>query len=300
MSHPERELPEDTYFNTDAEWEALAKEKEAKPNRVDRRLAMAELAVMTLPYANKIRSLFFGGAPRPKSKEKGGYPFTDVTHPLKNGGSVRNLGLRHSLGDLSIDQKHLAAAIDEADVVLLEGGQGDDEDYFSKLRNYAAKKGKTVYDIDNKRQFLMEMQNELSVGVPALIGAVGAVDDFKWGEKPEMQITRKGSRRNFLRGVAAASALAHLPVYIPDDGMKEYTPNQISYVVDGRTVKMLRHLREIIPEYPGKKILVMTGNTHALGIEYYNQHQDEFATKKAVYGVTYEPIYGLDKKKLTD
>lgn len=287
----------DDFFATEEEREALAKAKEPRPEKIDRRVAMAEVTALTFPFLNHIRSIFTPSKRR-EAKEKGAYPYTDVTHTPEGGGTIRNLGVRHTDADLRIDGKHIAEAINAADVVLMEGGQHDDN-YFGKLRTYAAKKGKAVYDIDNKRQFLIEAQHELSLSIPACIGAVGAGDDFKWDGKPEMQITRKGNRRNFLRGVAAVSLAAHLPTYVPNDGAEQYPSHQVSYIVDGRTVKMLKHVREIIPQYRGKNILIITGNTHAMGFEYYAKHRKEFARKRAIYDATYEPVYGLQPKKLS-
>lgn len=291
----------DEYFSSDAERSAAEKSKEQQPKKVDRRVAMAELGVMMAPFAMYMRSIF-GGTSKERPETNEHYDLTDAGHPLQNGkGSYRNLGIYHTQEALERDQKHIAAAIDEADIVLLEGGQDSDEvNYFSQLRDYAKKKGKTIYDIDDKRMGLIEVQQGLAIGIPGAIGVAGAVDDLKWADKPDMQITRKGSRRNFLRGIAAVGAAAYIPTHVPTGDAKQYPAYDITYIADGRTVKMLTSVHEIAALNPDKKIVSITGNMHALGIEHYLAHDDQYQAKKAVYDVTYEPLYGKDKKKITD
>lgn len=268
--------------------------------KVNRRTAFAEFALMIAPFANQIRGLIAGRPPRPQNAEKEKYPLTDVTHELKDGGSLRNIGVRHTSEDMKIDKEFLEKAIDGAEVVLLEGGERE-ENFFRLLRDYAESKGKIVYDIDHHRRQLLETQYQMSLMVPAGIGAINGIDDFaNHDEQADTLMTRQGSRRNFLRGAAAAAGLLHLPTYIGSGkgGTEPYPSHRVSYVIDGRTVKMVTNLKEIEREYSGKKIVSITGYTHADGIEYYNKHPELYAARKAIYDKTYEPVYGLPKKRL--
>ena len=62
-----------------------------------------------------------------------------------------------------------------------------------------------------------------------------------------------------------------------------------SFIIDGRTIHMLKNIEKVIKENPNKKILVLSGDTHARGFEAYLKQKNRtlYHFKKKVYNILF-------------
>lgn len=228
---------------------------------------------------------------------RGPYPYQDVELTLSNGTTVRNLGVAHVEEEFRFSGDHIEQAIRDTDVVFLEGPivSYDAPGYFRSRAEYALDQGKIVYDIDAYK--FIQLSIDIQSGAKNLFAFTGGLALGVEAAGTMADVIKDGGllRRTFFRGIGYYGALTMLPsssyavsqVVHPDG----YPAPDVSFVVDARTILMLDHMTHIAEKHPGKKLLVISGDMHARGYNYYRSSAAAhtlYESKKAIY----EGIYG--------
>lgn len=216
------------------------------------------------------------------------YSLTDVEHRLGNGAVWRNLGVRHTPEDLILHAAHLKAAIKGADIVLVEAPSvhSPTTSYFGRLADWAACQWKKVVSIDDnlrepKVTLLLALQSIL--GLSSIISAHQRVFEYDKAQDGLLGRFSWGRASGWLNLLFAFPSIPFFLKKKEDD----YPKLDVSYVADGRTVKMYKHILEIAAKNPGQKILVLTGDFHAIGFEHYAEHPRSFSIRSKLYDWTY-------------
>jgi len=194
--------------------------------------------------------------------------------------NLTTLGIRHTADYLVSNYSLIKSLVDEANVVLLEGGL-----YFEVIGKYAKKMGKEVVDIDRRSEVILYCKyfaNYLNFyfSYDLLRDAWFSGIDEKWVN-------------TYLKDMTIAQLFNLVP---PSfffstllNGLSDKYPfaRDISFVGDGRTVLMLREIYNILERCNGKKVLVIAGRAHVVGFDYYMQKEDFFNLKKLLYRIIY-------------
>lgn len=211
------------------------------------------------------------------------YPYTNREHSIDDS-FYRNIWVAHTKEDFDKNQSTILGAIDSSDIILLEWHKGN-APYFDQLAKLCAKRGKEVYFIDD--------QNSINLTVAILCTFLGTIFACKsilnHKELQTVDWLKIQSRRNFLVAMLWMNSLvATYPVMYGQAMNLPYRwQYDVSYVIDARTVIMLENIFTLIKQYKGKRILSITGNTHAQGFEHYMENQDDFDMRKYIYSHTY-------------
>jgi hypothetical protein len=217
--------------------------------------------------------------------------FTDMSHNFGNSASLRNVGVHHTGVHLAHGFSELKARISTADIVALESEIAPDsfehirgrDKFFSRLREEALNQHKILYDIDVKKPWRIDQMEKTS----ARAAGIAAVGLALTGLQPKFRENTVSLRR-FLRTIGWIGVLTVYPPVHQVYWGNSYPATDVSFSADGRTVLMLSHLLALAKEYPGKRLLVISGNGHAIGVEFYLRHPVIFRTKRALYGLVYE------------
>lgn len=199
-----------------------------------------------------------------------------------------NIGVSHINEWLSaqLNETPMGQIIQSADIICLEWG-----DYFSNIANLATKEQK-VENIDRSNNIFSQV-----LGITTLPWIFARL------------IKDLGTDKISLRRLLTTIALSSMPVslFSPSFQMQLYlkqavknnlhsdsTPNlDFSHILDGRTVFMALDIEKIKEQNPGKKLVVITGDFHAILIhEYLHNKKFQLLIKKYVYNA----IYGIFKK----
>ena len=270
---------------------------------------LGETPILIGPFIASSFALFSplltaGNTPRSDTEKpsKDPYPYQNMSILTESGGSFINLGVQHNLASYRVHKEHIQKAIEEADIVLLEGGNEENQSYFNVLKDEAFSRDKRVIDIDMTKKELAVFS---SIGVNAVAAALGAVLLWDTRREESKGKTLGFTRRSILRAVAYSAAMLGFPSppHILDtiQGRKDYPTMDFSYISDGRTVKMLDNVLKVIEANPGKQILAITGNNHARGFRHYLASKESFEgfkRRRDIYFSTYEKIFGRDMQEL--
>ncbi len=210
-----------------------------------------------------------------------------------------NIGVSHDsdLLPVHLEKTFLGQAIQEADIVLLEHPRGD---YFGLLKTYAEKLGKQVVNIDTDSSIRQGMS--IIASLWAGFRAVQQLDiDFVGiGLSEEEKYDLRKEWITYLLKTFGISELGIFPPTLlgsilknraedPDNQRGTYdAKHDISFTGDGRTVFMVLDTLKVMKENPNKKIVVVTGDVHATGINYYlNEAEGQLKLKEIIYNMVY-------------
>jgi len=233
------------------------------------------------------------------AERRSGHFGTNEVHRV-NGSVFQNVGVRHSAEDLERARGVILSAINSADIVLLEHLADPFRekdclwagDYFSELAAYAIRSGKEAFFIDP----IKEKAIAAAIIVPAMITTpvILGANAFLYKDSVDPERKRGWTRRAVLAccceafvGFTASAVLMRAE----GDGYSWY---DFSLATDGRTLAMLRNTLRVIEDNPGKRFMVLSGDYHARGIEYYLANPEIFAAKLAVYENTFGLLEGED------
>ena len=200
------------------------------------------------------------------------FPYTDTMYPSTN---MRVVGLAHHRKEFMEHGRHLLDAIDESDIVLLEEGRR----FFGTLAEYAKSKNKEVYYIDYRRSLMIFIATFATLLV---LGLISKKRNEQNSLVNPIEIARKLLAFPINRG-----SYASLFADVFRIGLGTPTHKMKSFIVDGRTVGMLRNALEIAQKDPTKKACALIGDTHAKGFLAYADHPDLYALKRAFYNICY-------------
>lgn len=193
-----------------------------------------------------------------------------------------NVGVEHveRFLEYQMTRTALGAAIAESEMVLLEYGGN----YFPSIAGFAERLGKNVLSIDSSQGRLQSCVKGLaSLGGATLIATA-----------PDKEKARDGFIQTLvgmgLLEAGEVSPTAYYHVLFGD--AKKYPAYDVSHMIDARTVFMVAEIHRIRSENPGKKIVVVTGDNHALGIENYLSDRGKHEWREKMYNV----IYGILKQ----
>jgi hypothetical protein len=269
-------------------------EKAKLPNRrgflgtiLKHTLVAAETAYMITPLAY-IHSKMDQREEERVVPEVDGYPFTDSAHSLLSS-TFRNIGVLHTDAHYARDKEFLSSAIREADIILVESGP-----YFDRLREEASSLGKETVGIDYYNRYKMWRSLNNSPWIAAAAGGWLGLDYAINYFSENTDLTPK-IRQGVARLVGYVSANAAVPSpqttanfeFAPD----RYPVEDMSFMIDARTVKMLHHIQQVASANEGKKILAITGDMHAKGIDIYLEQPALFKAKNWFYDLVYDDYY---------
>lgn len=166
------------------------------------------------------------------------YPFIDRTID-----GMHVLGVKHSAEEFEKTGKHILSAIKEADVVLLENGEG----YFDILMHAAKEAGKNAYIIDHPNLILLL----LTIALPLVC------------IKEAMIALIRGKPWKIKTTIAAFAWILGFPgpmVYGTILQQSWLEKISIGYIEDGRTGLMIQRAHERCLE---RKCVVIMGQAHA-------------------------------------
>ncbi len=222
---------------------------------------------------------------------------TSLFSTFPNQSRLHNVGVTHAGAFLEpAALKEMAAIVKAADIILMETELVMNSDrhilikdsYFGTWREMALKAGKELYDIDVKQPKAIERLNFAAPLTAAI--CLGLLNAHKLLKRlPEMNLSLRKFIRTLGWSAAAISPFASPQFMATVASSRSYPVTDLSYVIDARTVFMYKHIKEISSKNPGKKLLVVSGDLHARGFEYYREHPKVFQTKLALYEATYEP-----------
>ena len=227
---------------------------------------------------------------------KSAYPCTDlmIHSPY---GELRNLGVQHLVAFFNQRKDHLSKRISEADIVLVESlgtGKKEDGKFFDLFREECLRLKKRIIGIDMSG----DVTNPRYIGLLAMnILSLSAGFRLKTDlQKSKVGATINKTRRAVLRliGWTGATFGASTPAAAFAEIGVLSSSIDMGYTNDARTVFMLDDLLRAQRENPGAKILIMTGDAHAQGIQHYLSSADKFALfekKLAIYSKSYGKIF---------
>lgn len=177
-----------------------------------------------------------------------------------------NVGVVHFESHLNtqLNETPLGSALKTADIILLEWSRANG--YFSQI-SVLKKQGAQAYNIDTSNNFFSQLSNILLFPwVLARLGKDFATQDFSTKFQRFLITLGLSNSTVGLMDPLGATAI-YSSIYL-DNNSTRYFPN---HLVDGRTVFMSLAIKEIMnePTNKGKKILVITGDTHAEIIDKY-------------------------------
>ncbi len=216
---------------------------------------------------------------------------TYVEHQIQgNGSSLHNVGVLHSKEGFLNDENGIYRAIDQADIVLLESGP----EYFTEIQRFVESRGKKAEYVD----YPIDVTAAVAYFSTFLVAQLAL---FPHGYK-NVSIPNEVLRKLLVVPAYKFSFFAlfadviRLNVKVNKLEVEQLT----SFVTDGRTVRMLASALDIAqnPENKGKKIAIITGDTHAQGFEAYLKNQKLFNTKRKIYDVIYAGAL-FHKKKVS-
>ena len=185
---------------------------------------------------------------------------TDQRHQLPDGTELRNLGVIHTLGTFRKNRESYEQIVQEADVIFLE----DFDKYGKEWEALAQKYGKTVVRIEKVSE------DKALLAVMAQFSSIG-LHSLNLAKSQELRtIATAGS---WLRRAVCAVMMG---TQLSKEAISPLI--DLSFVVDARTVKMLENALVQANQWKGKKIVIVSGDSHAKGIEYYLQHPKVFET----------------------
>lgn len=200
----------------------------------------------------------------------------DSNHTLSNGSMLRNVGVYHDKAAFDKEEGFLYQAIQGADIILMEEGDG----YFGQLSEYIRQTylgSKRTYSIDYSEESNMHFQ---------ILGLLLAARLFFWRTHEN-----SSNLTEFIRKLCVVPAvLSTEPLMDTEKHLfKEGVPIHwfLGFLMDGRTVTMLRNALDVAEKNPHKKILILTGDGHAQGFEAYFERPALFAFKTALYNILY-------------
>jgi hypothetical protein len=216
-----------------------------------------------------------------------------------------NVGVAHvdDLLNAQLEKTFLGQAIREANIVLLEntGGGG----YFGKLKDYAEGLGKRVVDVDRAGGGLSQALR-VNASLWASFRAIKQLGkDFVGLGLSENE--KNKIRREWISYVLKTLGIAELGQFSPtligsmlttrlndiENSKGEYDAKyDISLMGDGRTIFMVLDIMKVMKENPETKIVVITGDAHATGINYYLYESEGQRKFKAII---YNIVYGWTK-----
>jgi hypothetical protein len=211
-----------------------------------------------------------------------------------------NIGVQHRtrILDSQLRETILGQSILEADIVLLENTGGP---YFSKVADFAQKQNKTVINIDHAWGAMRDLL-QFGITMWATFRSVRQLgkDPVALGKTEDEKLE---IRKDYIKYVLTTLGISELGLFPPtflatglasslkdpsgksDEYFEKY---DISATGDGRTVFMAIEVLKERKKNPDKKIVVVTGDTHAKGINYYlNDAEGELKLKNVLYNVVY-------------
>ena len=191
------------------------------------------------------------------------YPFTDCRSDL-HGASVHNLGVRHTAEDLRLYGAHIACAIRECDILLLEGSPL--RKFFDRLAEYGKAKGKDVQFVESE---LRLQTAELYSHAAFLVAQIGGIVNFEYAldSQAGVSTTKRAAALGFT-GLGVFADVPSIPVIASHmTGLTEFLHYDPAPITAGRSVLMLEALYKAVQENSGKKILLVTGDLHAQYIQ---------------------------------
>ena len=220
---------------------------------------------------------------------------------LRGGTILAITGVIHIEPMLASERARIKEAVRQAHIVCMESEHNDprhhrrsDSGYFHIMREIVREERKELYDVDVVSNIWIPTKL-----APILAGAAGlhlyAIDPFA-----RKVLDRAMPLRGLLRtlgwvGLATGiCAPQELPAVLSDRSPTFGT----SFIIDGRTVLMLQRTLEIAAANPGKRVLLLSGNGHAEGFDFYLRNPGYFQVKQALYSRTYQPVYGCSSEKV--
>lgn len=220
-----------------------------------------------------------------------------------------NIGVLH-INEAIEDQLNktiLGQAIRQADVILLEAPiQGG---YFEKLKEYAQNPINDSREDNDFKKVVLNMDpsnGAIQQGMQYWASISAGYRSMKFFGKDLVALglsskEKKKVRIDYLFYVLKTLGIAQLGLFTPTD-MVSFLIRQKSdkyqdylnpsHVIDGRTVFMTLEALKAMKKYPGRKIVCVSGDGHAVGIEYYlNEARGQLEFKSYLYNL----IYGIFK-----
>lgn len=199
--------------------------------------------------------------------------------------NLLNVGVRHDSKDFQkhINETGLGDALSNADIICREWGPSNG--YFREL-DRLKKPGAISVNIDRSNNWFSQM---LGLGiVPWLIGRI--VKDYKEHEGM--------TRELLLKRILVSLGIASLPISIfnpsymiantVEDVSGKFPAWDVSHTADARSVFMALDILQAQENYPGLKILAVTGDVHAEQIHrYLTTAQGELELKGFLYNIVY-------------
>ncbi len=240
---------------------------------------------------------------------------------LPSGHSFHNLGVEHLGSQFLRYAELILGEIDKCDTVLLEGFKG--QDYFDMIAGVCRSKGIEVVRLESDMPIALNVAlanfNILKTGMVvsnlwhylgrafSLVGSFtrpqSGQDKSKEPSKASSAEILSGYQGPGLGRTFLTTCLNVLDVFwgINSDYRKaannreNYPIDSINYTVDGRTVFMLREIERYLGVHPARRVLVITGASHAQGFSYYTstpQRFEEYKLRQSLFEKIYEPLTG--------
>lgn len=215
----------------------------------------------------------------------------DYTYAETEDHSYLNIGLQHDAHGWQQVKKEVYEAIKEkrTDIVALEYSSR----FFKHLGEYAKRQGKEV-------QYL-EGNSGGRVGLLATVGGLAlALAMYRlnlFDPRERSQWLKEYGLSWFVTQLGITPPSLMLSVYLNQNSAdhRYYARHDVSYTGDARTVFMKLALDKIRAENPGKRVVTITGDIHAKGIEMYSR--DSHAFELAVKGLIYNLVYYFHKRE---
>lgn len=218
------------------------------------------------------------------------YPLTNTSHLLENTSRYQNLGVAHTPASLQEYKYNILDAMRQTDIVCLEWESPKiplDKQYFRQLHCLAEGNGKVAKWIDHHSDDGIVLYQQIAESISKTLSTFNILfhrelhtsrTSRAWWQKTGLSFLI-GTLRPVPRSSILTMALAP----------KAYNPIDFSYISDARTVQMLALIQQTAREHPDKRLLSITGDWHAHGIDFYLKHPKWFAFKKSLY----KRLYGL-------
>ncbi len=210
------------------------------------------------------------------------------------GDRVLNLGVIHARSLLSEYMPFFRKAVQENDIVALEGEEG--RFFFQEIGEMVLGRGKKLVYIDTGRSFSQTLG--ITMQIITLAYSLDIFFDFFNKEKREKWLEdTRSSLKESLKRDAELLGVSQFNIVPPSLLTSTYVSDKsqyplrfdISYTGDARTVFMLANLKRLAKSNPDKKIVVITGEAHARGFDFYLQHPHlfEYKAKLLLYNLVY-------------
>lgn len=233
------------------------------------------------------------------------YPNTNTVTSFPSGRSFHNLGVCHTGRRFELDRDVIIDAIRQSDVVMVEGFAG--QDYFDFLAAFAHEFEKVVIRLESQKSQVHDFGVQAALPLAAYMTASNAFyladkarsictkdnsqasrldareDDAK-PNREDPRSSREPESYSSIRRAALTAGVAlnrhvfglgpHVRQFV--EGQSEYPIQDTSYTMDGRTVLMLKDVQSWLERCPNLKLLVITGDLHAVGFSYYTSSPERF------------------------